>query len=48
MHEAGEIKSVSHPFFFDVKHEFFKQNQFMKESPQFETVLTDRDNNILY
>lgn len=47
MHKAGEIKSVSYPFFFDVKREFFKQNQFMKESPQFETVLTDRDNNIL-
>jgi hypothetical protein len=47
MHEKGEIKSFSYPFFFDVKRDFFKQNKFMKESPQFETVLTDRENNIL-
>lgn len=45
--ESGEIKSFSYPFFFDLKRDFYRQNKFMKESPQFETVLTDRDNTIL-
>jgi len=45
--ETGEIESFFYPFFFDLKHDFVTQNKFMKESPQFETVLTDRENNIL-
>lgn len=47
MHETGEIKHFSYPFFFDVKRVFLTQNKFMKESQQFETVLTDKENNIL-
>lgn len=45
--ETGEIRTFSYPFFFDVKRDFYKQNKFMKESPHFETVLTDSENNIL-
>ena len=30
-----------------MKRDFYKQNKFMKESPHFETILTDRENNIL-
>jgi len=45
--ESGEINNFSYPFFLDVKCDFFTQNKFMKESPQFETVLTNRDNTIL-
>jgi hypothetical protein len=45
--ETGEIESFSYPFFFDLKRDFYRQNKFMKESLQFETVLTDRDNTIL-
>ena len=47
MHETGEINSFFYPFFFDIKNNFIKQNKFMKESPHFETVLTDKENNIL-
>lgn len=47
IHEIGEIKSFSYPLFFDIKKEFFKQNNFMNVSPHFETVLTDNENNIL-
>jgi hypothetical protein len=47
MHEKGEIKHFSYPFFCDVKRVFLTQNKFMKESPHFETVLTDKENNIL-
>lgn len=46
-HESGEIKSFSYPLFFDLKNEYIKSNKFMKESQQFETVLTDKENNIL-
>lgn len=45
--ETKEIRTFSYPFFFDMKRDFYKQNKFMKESPHFETVLTDRENNIL-
>jgi hypothetical protein len=45
--ETGEIERFSYPFFFDLKRDFYRQNKFMKESLQFETVLTDRDNTIL-
>ncbi|HYX08420.1 MAG TPA: hypothetical protein VE912_16945, partial [Bacteroidales bacterium] len=45
--ETGEIKSFSFPFFLDLKSDFYVQNKFMKESSQFETVLTDSNNIIL-
>jgi hypothetical protein len=45
--ETGEIKKFSYPFFLDVNRVFSKHNKFMKESPHFETILTDRENNIL-
>ena len=47
MYETGEINSFSYPFFLDIKDNYTKQNKFMKESQQFETVLTDKENNIL-
>lgn len=47
LHETGKIKSFSYPLFFDMKCDFVNQNRFMKESPEFETVLADRENIIL-
>ena len=46
-HEQGMIKKFSFPLFFDVKGRYLAENKFMEESPQLETVLTDRENNIL-
>ena len=46
-HETREVKSFSYPLFFDLENEYIKRNKFMKESQQFETVLTDKENNIL-
>ncbi len=45
--ESGKIKNFFYPFFFDKKNEFAKKNKFMEASRDFETVLTDKDNNIL-
>lgn len=47
LHETGKVKSFSYPLFFDIKKEYLKKNMFMKESQHFETVLTDKENNIL-
>ncbi len=45
--ESKEIKGFSHPLFLDYKNDFKEKNKFMAESKNFETVLTDKDDNIL-
>jgi hypothetical protein len=42
-----DMRSFQHPFFFDTQNKFVSLNPFMKNSVHFETVLTDRKNNIL-
>jgi hypothetical protein len=45
--ESGEIKTFHYPFILDRKNEFLNLNEFMNEIDAFETVLTDKENNIL-
>ena len=45
--ETKEIKHFSHPLFLDHQNQYLKQNRFMSESKNFETVLTDKDDKIL-
>jgi len=45
--ETGGIEKFSYPFFLDKKNEYIKRNQFMEKVQDFETVLADKENNIL-
>ena len=45
--ESGEIKKFQYPLFLDMENRFVKLNTFMKEHEHFETVLTDKNDNIL-
>lgn len=45
--ESGEINGFDYPFLLDRENEFINLNEFMLEIDAFETVLTDRENNIL-
>jgi hypothetical protein len=42
-----EIKSFPYPFFLDPKKDFVDSNSFMREHEHLETVLTDKNGNIL-
>jgi len=45
--ETGGIEKFSYPFFLDKKNEYIKRNQFMEKAQDLETVLIDKENNIL-
>ncbi len=45
--ESGGIKNYPYPFFFDRMNKYLKLNKFMENSSDFETILTDKNNNIL-
>lgn len=45
--ESGEVDFFPYPFFFDKNNEYEKLNKFMDGIKDFETVLTDKNNNIL-
>lgn len=45
--ESKEIKNFTHPLLLDHKNHYLKQNRFMNESKNFETVLTNNENTIL-
>jgi len=45
--ETGGVGKFSYPFFLDKENEYIKRNQFMKKTQDFETVLTDKEYNIL-
>lgn len=45
--ENGEIGDFKFPFFLDYSNDFVEINEFMSYNKNFETVLTDRDNNVL-
>jgi len=45
--ENGSVKNFPFPFYFDAKQQYIKQNPFIKEYGAYQTVLTDKDNNIL-
>lgn len=44
---SKELKKFPYPFIFDKKDELMKLNHFMKESDDFKTILTDKNNKIL-
>ncbi|MFV0505960.1 MAG: hypothetical protein ACK5L5_04510 [Bacteroidales bacterium] len=46
-YETGEILDFGYPFFLDKKNEFVQSNSFMLNDKGFETVLTDKNDNIL-
>lgn len=45
--ESKEIASFSHPLLLDHNNDYLLQNEFMSKSKNFETVLTDKNNEIL-
>lgn len=45
--ESKEIENFKHPLFLDHKNNFTEKNNFMLESKNFETVLTDDNDKIL-
>ncbi|MFA9189552.1 hypothetical protein [Flavobacterium magnesitis] len=45
--ETRQVKNFSYPFFLDKKKVFAKKNRFMEVNQNFETVLTDKNNNII-
>jgi hypothetical protein len=45
--ESKEIENFNHPLWLDLKNNFIKNNKFMLESKNFETVLTDNNDKIL-
>lgn len=45
--ETKEIKSFPYPFFLDPKKDFIDNNAFMRKNDHLETVLTDKNGNIL-
>lgn len=44
---SKEINTFPYPFFLDKKSELMNLNKFMKESDDFQTILTDENNTIL-
>lgn len=45
--ETKEVKSFPYPFFLDAQKDFVDSNGFMREHEHLETVLTDKNGNIL-
>ena len=45
--KSGEVEDFAFPLFFDLENKYLNLNGFMNEVEQFETVLTDTENNIL-
>lgn len=45
--ESKEITNFSHPLLLDHNNDYLRQNEFMSKSKNFETVLTDKNDEIL-